>query len=699
MIGRSTSRSALLLVWIVLGAFVLALAPAPAAHAQQTTLVVTGYGGRWSEVMKKVLVEPFEKKHNVKVDIVTGITTEWVAKILAAAPTTRPTTWCSATSRRSRSRASAASSTSATRRSPPTSRTSIRRPSSATPASPCSGAASAWPTAPTWGSRSPTSWKDFWDEAYAGKRATYVIGNTLGINFLFIVSKIFGKDYFDIDAGLAAIKRAQPKLVDFTGTVEKQLEQKEVVMAVLHDASTYDLQKRGIPVDWAAPSEGLPILDQIVQVTKGSKNKELAWKFIDAYISPEVQLAFATELFWSPTNKTVKIPADVAKKIISGPADVEKLCSSTGRRWPSSGRSGPRSGTRRCVDARRRRRARGTVALTGLVKRYGATLALDGVSLTVAPGEFFTLLGPSGCGKTTTLRSVAGFVDARRGRGGHRRRHRDPRAAAPAPGRDGLPALRAVPPPHGGPERGLRPAHAARARPRSRRRVADALALVQLPGHGERYPRSSRAASSSGSPWRARWSHAPRAAPRRAARRARQEAARPHEDRAQATPARGGRHHDLRDPRPGGGADHVRPHRGDAPRPGGAGGAAARALRDAGDRLRGQLHRQHQLALRDLRRRERGRVRRRADPRRRLGAGGRGRLGGAAPGAGPPRAGRRARHRPADDRRARRLPGRDRAVHPEGRRGLELQAVELGEVRFAAGARVRAGWAAGDARI
>src|SRR5437773_1980927 len=85
------------------------------------------------------------------------------------------------------------------------------------------------------------------------------------------------------------------------------------------------MQKRGIPVEWVAPSEGQPILDQIVQVTRGSKNKELAWKFIDAYISPEVQLAFATELFWSPTNKTVKVPPDVAKKIVSGPADVDKL--------------------------------------------------------------------------------------------------------------------------------------------------------------------------------------------------------------------------------------------------------------------------------------------------------------------------------------------------------------------------------------
>ena len=54
--------------------------------------------------------------------------------------------------------------------------------------------------------------------------------------------------------------------------------------------------------------------------------------------------------------------------------------------------------------------AEATVELRDLVKRYGATVALDGVSLAIHPGEFFTLLGPSGCGKTTTLRSVAGFV-------------------------------------------------------------------------------------------------------------------------------------------------------------------------------------------------------------------------------------------------------------------------------------------------
>ena len=48
--------------------------------------------------------------------------------------------------------------------------------------------------------------------------------------------------------------------------------------------------------------------------------------------------------------------------------------------------------------------------MINLSKRYGETLAVDDISLSVEEGEFFSLLGPSGCGKTTTLRMVAGFV-------------------------------------------------------------------------------------------------------------------------------------------------------------------------------------------------------------------------------------------------------------------------------------------------
>jgi len=47
--------------------------------------------------------------------------------------------------------------------------------------------------------------------------------------------------------------------------------------------------------------------------------------------------------------------------------------------------------------------------LSGIEKHYGSTVAVAGIDLDVAEGEFVTLLGPSGCGKTTTLGLIAGF--------------------------------------------------------------------------------------------------------------------------------------------------------------------------------------------------------------------------------------------------------------------------------------------------
>ena len=57
-----------------------------------------------------------------------------------------------------------------------------------------------------------------------------------------------------------------------------------------------------------------------------------------------------------------------------------------------------------------------TVELDGLVRDFGGGAGLSGFSLQAEPGEFIALLGPSGCGKTTALRSLAGLERVDSGR-------------------------------------------------------------------------------------------------------------------------------------------------------------------------------------------------------------------------------------------------------------------------------------------
>jgi ABC-type Fe3+/spermidine/putrescine transport system ATPase subunit len=75
----------------------------------------------------------------------------------------------------------------------------------------------------------------------------------------------------------------------------------------------------------------------------------------------------------------------------------------------------------------------GRIELEHLTKRFGAAVVVDDMSVTIAPGEFFTVLGPSGSGKSTTLSMIAGFTVPDSGRialGGVDMTHAAPRARA-----------------------------------------------------------------------------------------------------------------------------------------------------------------------------------------------------------------------------------------------------------------------------
>ncbi len=56
------------------------------------------------------------------------------------------------------------------------------------------------------------------------------------------------------------------------------------------------------------------------------------------------------------------------------------------------------------------------IEIKELSKRFGNTVAVDNLSLSIGAGEFFTMLGPNGAGKTTTLKIVAGLLNPTSGR-------------------------------------------------------------------------------------------------------------------------------------------------------------------------------------------------------------------------------------------------------------------------------------------
>jgi branched-chain amino acid transport system ATP-binding protein len=75
------------------------------------------------------------------------------------------------------------------------------------------------------------------------------------------------------------------------------------------------------------------------------------------------------------------------------------------------------AGGARVADARKGEAStRPLIALDGLTKRYGALVAVDNVSMQVAPGEIRAVIGPNGAGKTTLFHLVTGVVRPTRGR-------------------------------------------------------------------------------------------------------------------------------------------------------------------------------------------------------------------------------------------------------------------------------------------
>jgi putative spermidine/putrescine transport system substrate-binding protein len=177
------------------------------------------------------------------------------------------------------------------------------------------------------GLTAPKSWKDLADPKLAGQRGSYLIPvNSLGQAHLMMLGKIYGKGFEDLDAAYKALEQLKPiKLFDFTGQMEKAMLSGEVSMGVIHDSGIYRYDADKPPLEFVVPHEGVVALEQVLTVTPGSKVRVLANAYIDYMLRPDVQKELAEGVWYSPSNRKVKLDARYDARLFNTEAKVAQL--------------------------------------------------------------------------------------------------------------------------------------------------------------------------------------------------------------------------------------------------------------------------------------------------------------------------------------------------------------------------------------
>lgn len=168
------------------------------------------------------------------------------------------------------------------------------------------------------------SWAALWDPANAGQVIIPSLQNTEGMWTLMSAAmlgsgKPFSEAQYEIDAAFAKLEELKPNLLTIYSTMSQAfnlLEQGEISM-LSGNFSSYTLPRKaqGVPVDLAAPSEGIFAMPSGICLVKGGPNPELAQAYVNEMLGPEMQAAIADFASSVPANTTVTAGAVVPEGV------------------------------------------------------------------------------------------------------------------------------------------------------------------------------------------------------------------------------------------------------------------------------------------------------------------------------------------------------------------------------------------------
>lgn len=172
------------------------------------------------------------------------------------------------------------------------------------------------------------SWADLLSDDLAGRVALPNVTTTQGPLTLYMLGKALGDDDPSLKTPIAKVGEKKDDVVTFyvrSSQLVQLMQQEEIWAAPIGRFAWSGFSKMDMPIKWATPKEGQSGGMNVMVLTKGSKNRDLALEFIDFWLSTEIQTALAQNLVDSPANKEVVVSDEIADNLTYGAETVENL--------------------------------------------------------------------------------------------------------------------------------------------------------------------------------------------------------------------------------------------------------------------------------------------------------------------------------------------------------------------------------------
>lgn len=110
---------------------------------------------------------------------------------------------------------------------------------------------------------------------------------------------------------LGTLKTCVPTLEPSSPKLEEKVQLGEYALGVINSIRAIPLVKRGLPIKFVLPNEGTVAGYSAAAAVKGAPHARMAQEFLNWFLSPDVQMQLMSELFYSPTNQNVPVPAEL----------------------------------------------------------------------------------------------------------------------------------------------------------------------------------------------------------------------------------------------------------------------------------------------------------------------------------------------------------------------------------------------------